>query len=108
MRNLLPILSAILIILFVSSCTTTRTFSTAEGSYDGIEVFTAKTPEKNFKEIKYIEVQGGWFSGPKGLLSKLLQRAKDAGADGLVNVQYNTLHVGSTISGTAVKFEESN
>ena len=30
------------------------------------------------------------------------------GADGLVNVQNNTLHIGSTISGKAVKFEETN
>jgi hypothetical protein len=107
MKNLLPIFFAIFTLALMSSCTTTRTFTTSEGSYEGIEVYTAKNPGKDFNEIKFIEVGGGWFSGPKGLMKKLVQRAKESGADGLVNVQYNTLHVGSTISGTAVKFEET-
>jgi hypothetical protein len=105
MKNLLS-LFAILTLVLMSSCTTTRTLSTIDGTYEGLEVFTAKNPEKKFNEIKFIEVSGGWFSGPKGLMEKLVLRAKESGADGLVNVQYNTLHVGSTISGTAVKFIE--
>lgn len=106
MKNLLPFLIAIFVLSFLGSCTTTRSIPTIDGTYEGLEVFTAKNPEKKFNEIKFIEVSGGWFSGPKGLMEKLVQRAKESGADGLVNVKYNTLHVGAAISGTAVKFEE--
>ena len=98
MKNLLSFLSSILILVFLASCTTTRSISTMEGSYEGMEVFTAKFPEKEFQEIKFIEVQGGWFTGTRGLMEKLEQRARKSGADRLVNVQYNTLHIGSTIS----------
>jgi len=108
MKKLFPYLFGILCLAILGSCTTTRTFSTISEDYEGIEVYTAKIPDKKFQEIKFIEVQGGWFSGPNGLMTKLIKRAKNEGADGLVNVQYNTLHVGSTISGTAIKFEETN
>ncbi|WP_194774725.1 hypothetical protein [Pararhodonellum marinum] len=108
MRKLLPVLFAMIIFVALGSCTSTSSIPTAEGSFEGIEVFTAKIPDKNFEEIKFIQVQGGWFSGPRGLMNTLVKRAKSEGADGLVNVQYNTLHIGSTISGTAVKFETSS
>jgi hypothetical protein len=73
-----------------------------------MEVFTAKIPEKKFNEIQFIEVTRGWPMGPTGLMNKLVERAKGMGADGLVNVRYNTISNMPTISGTAVKFEETN
>ena len=73
-----------------------------------MEIYTVKTPEKDFDEIKFIHVHGGWPSGPKGMMDILVKRAKSEGANGLINVQYNRLHVGGSISGTAVKFENGN
>lgn len=105
MKNLLPLAIAIFVLGFLSSCTTTRTFSTTDGSYEGMEIYTVKSPEKDFEEIKFIHVQGAWPSGPKGMMDILVKRAKSEGANGLINVQYNRLHVGGSISGTAVKFE---
>ncbi|EMS33135.1 hypothetical protein C943_00412 [Mariniradius saccharolyticus AK6] len=106
MKNLFLYFLAFFSISFLISCTTTRTIPTVEGSYDGIEVYTVKNPGKEFNEIKFIQVHGGWFSGPNGLTKKLIKRAKAEGADALVNVQYNQLHVGATISGTAIKFDD--
>lgn len=108
MKKLTTLLSCLMAVLLFSQCTTTRTITTSEGSYDGIEVFTAKVPDKSFEEIKLIQVHGSYLTGPKTLMDRLIKQAKSAGADGLVNVQYNQLHVGSTISGTAVKFSSEN
>ena len=98
----------IVFLLLFSQCTTTRTISTTEGTYEGMEVFTAKVPEKSFKEIKLIQIHGGYLRSPNKMMNKLVEQAKKAGADGLVNVQYHQLHVGSTLSGTAVKFNEGS
>jgi hypothetical protein len=106
MKNLFPLVIAIFFLGFLSSCTTTRSFPTMEGSYEGIEVYTAKTPEKNFNEIQFIEVTGSWPMGTKGLMNKMIERAKALGANGLVNVRFNTISNIQSISGTAVKFEE--
>lgn len=67
-----------------------------------------KCQKKKFNEIQFIEVTGAWPMGPTGLMNKLVERAKVMGADGLVNVRYNTISNIQTISGTAVKFEETN
>jgi uncharacterized protein YbjQ (UPF0145 family) len=108
MKKLIPFLFAVLSIVFLGSCTTKRTISVTEDRYKGIEVFSAKIPDKNFQEIKLIQVQGKWPNGPKSLMNKLVRRAKNQGANGLINVQYSTVQGVNTISGTAVKFEESN
>ncbi|MCH6236384.1 hypothetical protein [Cognataquiflexum rubidum] len=52
MKNLRSLFFMILTLAFLSSCTATRTFSTTDGSYEGIGIYTVKTPEKKFKEIK--------------------------------------------------------
>jgi uncharacterized protein YbjQ (UPF0145 family) len=108
MKNLLILFFGMMAMFFFSQCTTIRTIPTAEGSYEGIEVFTAKVPDRPFEEIKLIQIHGSYLTGPKALMNRLVYQAKSAGADGLVNVQYNQLHIGSTISGTAVKFSSEN
>jgi len=109
MKILNSILVFFLAIIILAGCTTVRTIPVTAGTYEGIEVYTAKLPERKFDEITLIQVEGRAgrvFSGPKVLMDRLIQQAKNEGADGLVNVHYQMHERGSTIYGTAVKFVE--
>ncbi len=107
MHKLLKVI-VVIILMATVGCTTTRSISTMENSYEGMEIYSAKIPDKDFKEINFIEVRGGWPMGPKGLMNRLVERAKREGANGLINVRLNTLENIVTVSGTAVKFDQIN
>lgn len=97
-------------VLFVSlmlfaSCTSTRTIPISEEKYDGMEIFTSEVPiNRDFQEIEIIQVTGGWLSGPRTKMNRLVRQAKKAGANGLINVKYNTIDGENRLTGTAVKF----
>lgn len=96
----------IFVIILFSSCAATNTITKLEHQDESIEIFMAKIPDKNFEEIGFIEVRGGLPMGTNTLMNTLVKRAKNDGANGLINVRMdsrgNMLH----ISGIAVKFEQ--
>ncbi|WP_194775865.1 YbjQ family protein [Pararhodonellum marinum] len=107
MKKHLPFLFGFLILAIFASCTSTMSLSGLEDSYEGMEIYTAKVPDRSFRELNFIEVRSGWPMDANRLMDRLVKRAKDEGADGLINVRLTSLERSFTISGTAVKFEDS-
>ena len=91
--------------IFFASCTSTRTIPISEARYEGMEIFTSNVPlGRDFQEIRIIQVTGGWLSGPRTKMNRLVRQAKRAGANGLINVKYNIIDDENRLTGTAVRF----
>jgi len=93
-------------ILFFESCTSSRTIPISENRYDGMEIFTSNAPlGRDYQEVRIIEVTGGWLAGPRTKMNRLVRQAKKAGANGLVNVNYEIIDGKNRLTGTAVRFK---
>ncbi|WP_194776883.1 hypothetical protein [Pararhodonellum marinum] len=79
-----------------------------EGTFDGMEVYTTKVPERAFEEIRYIEIQRTLPSNPKLMLDQLVEMARNEGTDGLVNVRFTRIEKRNIVSGTSIKFKETS
>lgn len=105
MRNYFSISVLTVFILLAAGCTSTKTIPISEDRYEGIEIFTSEVPiGRDFKEIKIIQVTGGWLSGPRTKMNRLVKQAEKAGANGLINVKYDTIDGENRVTGTAVRF----
>jgi uncharacterized protein YbjQ (UPF0145 family) len=92
-------------IMLFASCTSTRSIPISEARYEGMEIFTSNVPlGRDFQEIRIIQVTGGWLSGPRTKMNRLVRQAKRAGANGLINVKYNIIDDENRLTGTAVRF----
>jgi hypothetical protein len=107
MRNFLRLIFA-LFLIGTAGCATTRSIPTQENSYEGMEIYSSKIPDKPFQEISFIEVSGGWPTGPKALMNRMVKRARKEGANGIVNVRLISWEKHFTVSGTSVNFDHSN
>lgn len=91
--------------MFFGSCTSTRDIPISQDKYEGMEIFTSEVPgNRDFQEIKIIQVTGGWLAGPRTKMNRLVRQAEKAGANGLINVKYNVVEGENRLTGTAVKF----
>lgn len=91
--------------LLFASCTSTRSIPISEAKYEGMEIFTSNVPlGRDFQEIRIIQVTGGWLAGPRTKMNRLVRQAKKAGANGLINVKYDTIDGENRLTGTAVRF----
>jgi sugar/nucleoside kinase (ribokinase family) len=100
-------ISVILVsILLFASCTSSRTIPISENRYDGMEIFTSNVPlGRDYEEVRIIHVTGGWLSGPRTKMNRLVRQAKRAGANGLVDVNYAIIDGKNSLTGTAVRFK---
>lgn len=106
MKKYFSISVPLVFIMLLASCTSTRDIPISENRYEGMEIFTSNVPlGRNFQEIKIIQVTGGWLSGPRTKMNRLVKQAKKAGANGLINVKYNTIDGENLLTGTAVRFQ---
>ena len=55
---------------------------------------------------KYIEVSGSIFSSPSGLMDKMQKKAKEVGADAVVNAKYGYAGLYPYLEGVAVKYKK--
>ncbi len=93
-------------ITLFASCTSTRSIPISDEKYEDMEIFTSDVPlNRDFEEIKLIQVKEGWLAGPKTMMNRLVKQAKKAGANGLVDVEYFTIDGENRLSGTAVNFK---
>jgi uncharacterized protein YbjQ (UPF0145 family) len=105
MKNYLSISALFVSIMLFASCTSTRDIPISQDKYEGMEIFTSEVPgNRDFQEIKIIQVTGGWLSGPRTKMNRLVRQAEKAGANGLINVKYNVIEGENRLTGTAVKF----
>ena len=105
MRKYFSISVLFVSIMLFASCTSTRTIPISENRYEGMEIFTSNVPlGRDFQEIRIIQVTGGWLSGPRTKMNRLVRRAKRAGANGLINVKYDIIDGENRLTGTAVRF----
>lgn len=105
MKNYFSISVLFVGLMLFTSCTSTKEIPISENRYEGMEIFTSNVPlGRNFHEIKIIQVTGGYLSGPRTKMNRLVKQAKKAGANGLINVKYSTIEGENLLTGTAVKF----
>lgn len=105
MKIYLSISVLLVSIMLFASCTSTKTIPISQDKYDGMEIFTSQVPiNRDFQEIKIIQVTGGWLSGPKTKMNRLVRQAEKAGANGLINVKYTIIDGENRLTGTAVNF----
>jgi len=96
---------ALLISFTFTSCVSIYVANLQRTSEKEVEVFTTIKPTKEYKELKYIQVDGAIFNRPEKLLTKLTETAKKEGADALINVKYDFQWTWPIISGTAIKYK---
>lgn len=105
MKNYFSISVLFVSLMLVASCTSTRDIPISENRYEGMEIFTSNAPlGRDFQGIRIIQVTGGWLAGPRTKMNRLVKQAEKAGANGLINVKYNTIDGENLLTGTAVKF----
>lgn len=105
MKKYFSISVLLIFIILFAGCTSTRTIPISENRYEGMEIFTSDVPvNRDFREITIIQVTGGWLSGPKTKMNRLVRQAERAGANGLINVKYTTIDGENRLTGTAVQF----
>lgn len=105
MKKYFPISLLFVSMMLLASCTSTRTIPISEKRYEGMEIFTSNVPlGRDFRELRIIQVTGGWLSGPRTKMNRLVRQAKKSGANGLINVKYNTIDGKNRLTGTAVEF----
>ena len=105
MRKYLSISVLLVSFMLFAHCTSTKNIPISQDRYEGMEIFTSQVPiNRNFQEIRIIQVTGGWLSWPRTKMNRLVRQAKKAGANGLINVKYNTIDGENRLTGTAVQF----
>jgi hypothetical protein len=99
-------ISVLLVSIFLfANCTSSRTVPISENRYDGMEIFTSNVPlGRDYQEVRIIKVTGGWLSGPRTKMNRLVRQAKRVGANGLVDVKYEIIDGKNRLTGTAVRF----
>jgi len=88
----------------LTSCVTTHVASIQPVNEEDIAVFTTTKPAGEYTELKYIQAEGSIFHKPEKLLQKLRQRAKEEGADAIIDVRYGYQFWWPYVEGTAVKY----
>lgn len=108
MRHLKYTLVAVgfIIVSFLTSCTTTRVATLSKSENETIELFTTKTPNRNYVEISYIQTDGGIFHTPQKLLNGLKKKALGLQADAVINIKYDFQAWCPIVSGTAIKYKD--
>ena len=93
-----------LLVLLSCSCATIQvaTFN-LEGQ---VPVYMAGSLDAKYEEFKYIEVSGSIFSSPSGLMDKMQKKAKEVGADAVVNAKYGYAGLYPYLEGVAVKYKK--
>ncbi len=71
-----------------------------------VPVYMTSCPDAKYEEFKYIEVSGSIFSSPSGLMDKMQKKAKEVGADAVVNTKYGYAGLYPYLEGVAVKFRK--
>jgi len=89
---------------FCCSCATVQvaTFN----SESEVPVFMTNRPDVQYVEFQYVEVSGSLFSSPKELMGKMQKKAKDIGADAIVNAKYGYAGLYPYLEGVAVKYKK--
>jgi len=95
----------ILISYTLTGCVSINVANLQRTSDKEVEVFTTLKPTREYKELKYIQVDGGIFNRPEKLLTKLTETAKKEGADAVINIKYDFQWTWPIISGTAIKYK---
>jgi len=98
-------LTILLFCLIISSCASVSVANLQRSSEKEVQVYTNKLPEKDFTEIKYIQVDGSIFHRPERLMKKLTERAKKEGADAVISVKFGYALYLPYISGIAIKYK---
>ena len=91
-------------LMSLTSCVTTQVASIQPVNEEDIAVFTTTKPAREYTELKYIQAEGSIFHKPEKLLQKLRQRAKEEGADAIIDVRYRYQFWWPYVEGTAVKY----
>jgi hypothetical protein len=101
----LKLLLGLFISLTITSCVTTQVANLQRTSDKEVVVFTTTKPDKEYVELKYIQADGAVFHSSEKLLKKLTERAKNEGADAIINVRYDYQFWWPYVSGTAIKYK---
>lgn len=96
----------IFVLILFASCTITTTISKSQHQYQEMEIYMVQVPDRKFHEICFIEVSGGRPMGTNSLMNSLVEKARNEGADGLINVRLDSKGNMVHISGVAVKFKQ--
>lgn len=102
-KNLLIIFA---ILLMSSSCIVTNTANLSAKGND-IELYATILPERDYNEISYILSEGIIKEhNPQKLLDELKKKAKELGADAVINIEYITKGRQIwAVSGIALKYK---
>ncbi len=103
--KLMKLFSVLVFCFVISGCASVSVANLQRTSEKEVQVFTAKLPEKDFIEIKYIQVDGSIFHRPELLMKKLTERAKKEGADAVISVKFGYAVYLPFVSGIAVKYK---
>ncbi len=101
----MKLLSILLFCFVISGCASVSVANLQRTSDKEVQVFSTKLPEKEFTEIKYIQVDGSIFHRPERLIKKLAERAKMEGADAVISVKFGYAVYLPFVSGIAVKYK---
>jgi hypothetical protein len=96
----------IFVLILFGSCTSTNTISKLQHQYQDMEIYMVQLPDRQFQEISFIEVTGGRPIGINSLMNGLVEKARNEGADGLVNVRLDSKGNMVNVSGIAIKFDQ--
>lgn len=105
MKTIVKLISIFAIAVLLYGCATVSVVSLQSTGDKNIEIYTTKLPSQSYSEIKLIQVSGSIFHGPDKLLKKLTERAKNEGADAVINVKYDYQFWWPNVSGTLVKYK---
>lgn len=95
----------ILVIIAFTSCVTTQVANLQKETSSDIEIFYASQPNKEYTEIMYIQANGGVFHSPEKLIEKLKKRAKEEGADAIINIKFDYQFWWPNVSGIVIKYK---
>jgi len=104
-KNSVIIFIAISFMIFITGCVTVRVVDIPKPSSEGVDIYITDTPDKAYKEIKYIQVDGAIFHTPEKMMINLAERAKTEGADAVINVKFDYQAWYPVLSGVAIKYQ---
>lgn len=97
----------VLLLALASSCVTAELALIDDPENQELEVYTTLLPQQPYKEVAYVKAVGMPFNNAKQLLKKLRKKAKQAGADALVNLKYDYTSTYPYASCTLIRYEEN-
>jgi len=105
MKKTIQFILILCVALISAQCIAVKSANLQRNSAKEVAVFSTQIPNKEYIELKYLQVEGSAFSTPEKLIKTLSEKAKKEGADAVINVQYAYIVYLPYVWGIAIKYK---